>query len=251
MKFFTDEHMRAFSRVAAALCLTFLAATTGCRKEEEPKAVAAVPQDTMLLRDLAEANRNTAAAGAADNSLSTVRAETDIAAATLTDQTPQNRPANTVVPRPVPDGSQLLTSGGGMTVPRRANDAPKPTTVPVDRSPAAIRTTPASGDYCDSPTPADQRACLNRLIVANDADLNRTYQELIAQARKSGGSELEERFRQSQREWINERDVNCRQSESTDGRLWARARARCLGDYSSRRTAELQRSLSSLRGQGG
>ncbi|MFL5640559.1 MAG: lysozyme inhibitor LprI family protein [Gemmatimonadaceae bacterium] len=243
--------MKRFSRLATALCLTSLAATTGCRKEEKPKAVATVAQDTMLLRDLAEANRNTAAAGAVDNSLSTVMTGTDLTTTSLTSQTPQNRPADSrVVPRLAADGSGILTSGSGMAPPRRANDAPTPTTVSLDRSPASGRSTPASGDYCDSPTPADQRSCLNRLIVANDADLNRTYQELIAQARKSGGSELEERFRQSQREWINERDVNCRQSESTDGRLWARARARCLGDYSSRRTSELQRNLASLRGQG-
>src|SRR5205823_5276261 len=89
-------------------------------------------------------------------------------------------------------------------------------------------------------------------IVANDADLNRTYQELVAQARKSGGPDLEDRFRQSQREWINQRDSDCTaQTQSTDGKLWARARARCLADYSGRRTAELQRNLSSLRGQYG
>jgi len=86
--------------------------------------------------------------------------------------------------------------------------------------------------------------------VQNDADLNRTYQDLLAQARKSGGSDLEDRFRQSQREWINTRDSDClNQTQGQGGALWARPRARCLADYSAKRTAELQRNLSSLRGQ--
>ncbi|MGH7489435.1 MAG: lysozyme inhibitor LprI family protein, partial [bacterium] len=107
----------------------------------------------------------------------------------------------------------------------------------------------SSGDPCDSPAPVDQRTCLNRSIVANDADLNRTYQELIAQSRKSGGNDLEERFRQSQREWVNMRDSECVQRASGETALWARARGRCLAEYSEKRTAELQRSLNSLRGQ--
>jgi uncharacterized protein YecT (DUF1311 family) len=129
-----------------------------------------------------------------------------------------------------------------MTVPRRANDAPAPTNIPLERS-------PASGDFCDSPAPADQRSCLNRSIVANDADLNQTYQELVAQSRVSGGPGLEERIRQTQREWINERDAACRPESQAAGSLWARAVARCLAGYSERRTAELRRTLASLRGQ--
>jgi uncharacterized protein YecT (DUF1311 family) len=83
--------------------------------------------------------------------------------------------------------------------------------------------------------------------VQNDADLNRSYQDLLEQSRKSGGAELEDRLRQSQREWINTRDSDCQ--SAGHGALWARARARCLADYSAKRTAELQRNLNSLRGQ--
>jgi uncharacterized protein YecT (DUF1311 family) len=107
-----------------------------------------------------------------------------------------------------------------------------------------------SGDPCDNPDLTSQRYCLNRSIASNDADLNQAYQDLISQARKSGGSDLEDRFQQSQRDWINQRDADCTsQTQSQDGKLWARARARCLADYSAKRTAELQRNLSSLRGQ--
>ena len=233
---------------SAALCLPLLAGAVACRKEAKTKAVATVAQDTMLLRDLAEANKNTANAGAMDNSLSTVRTSGGGSFPPLVEGASQSRPTNRVATQPLPGGSDLLTSGRRITAPTTANDAPAPTTVPLERSPASGSARP-SGDPCDSPAPTDQRYCLNRSIVANDADLNRTYQDLIAQSRKSGGSDLEERFRQSQRDWINERDAACRQTQGSDSGLWARARARCLADYSGKRTAELQRNLSSLRGQ--
>jgi uncharacterized protein YecT (DUF1311 family) len=231
------------------LLLALIAGAAGCRKQEtKTKAVATVAQDTMLLRDLAEANKNTAAAAAADNSLNTVMESSSGTPPELSGATPQNRTA--VIPRPAGSGSQVLTSGTRLTVPTRASDAPAPTTVPLDRSPASSPApAPSSGDPCDSPDPANQRTCLNRSIVVNDADLNSTYQSLIAQARKSGGPDLETRIRQSQRDWINERDAGCRAETQNAGRLWARAVAKCLADYSDKRTADLRRQLSGLQGQ--
>lgn len=241
--------MKALSRLSAAFCFVFLVGGGACRKDAKPKEVAKLGQDTMLLHDLAEANRNTAAATALDNSLNTVRTSGS-GAAPVAGEAAQNRPSDTkVVPRPSPSGSEVLTSGPRLAPPTKANDAPAPTTVPLDRSPTSGLQR-SSRDPCNSPVPVDQRSCLNRSIAANDVDLNRTYQELLAQARKSGGAELEDRFQQSQREWINQRDVDCTaQTQSENGKLWAKARARCLADYSAKRTAELQRSLNNLRGQ--
>ena len=241
------EHMKVLYRLSTVFCFSVLILGASCRKETKTKEVASnTSQDTMLLRDLAEANRNTAAASSLDNSLNTVRTSGGMPLV----EASQNRPINRVGSPPLPPGSQILTSGPRITAPTTANDAPAPTTVPVDRSPANSSATRSRSDPCDSPNLTDQRYCLNRSIVANDADLNRTYQELVAQARRSGGPDLEDRFRQSQREWINQRDTDCTgQTQSQDGKLWARARARCLADYSSKRTAELQRNLSSLRGQ--
>lgn len=230
----------------SALCsLSFLVIGTGCRKEGKANEVSSsAPQDTMLLRDLAEANRNTAAAAASDNSLSTVRTSGGMPVV----EDAQNRPVNRVAGQ-LPAGSQVLTAGPRIPAPKTANDA-TPTTVPLERSPANSSAARSRSNPCDSPSITDQRYCLNRSIVANDADLNRTYNELVAQARKSGGPDLEDRFRQSQREWINQRDSECTsQNQSQEGKLWAKARARCLAEYSSRRTTELQRNLSSLRGQ--
>lgn len=221
--------MRALSRLSVVFCLTIMAGGA-CRKGAKAKEVSASPQDTMLLRDLAEANKNTAAAASLDNSLNTVKLTGD--------------PEATKV---VPSGSQALTSGTRPTVPTKASDAPGPTMVPLDRSPASRS---SSGDPCDSPAPVDQRSCLNRSIAANDADLNQAYHDLMIQAEESGGAELQDRFRQAQRDWIIQRDSDCTaQTQSQNGRLWARARARCLADYSAKRTTELQRNLSSLRGQ--
>jgi len=258
--------MRPVIRVSAVAAMTLAMVVMSCRKEGDAKSTAKVvqvAQDTMLLHDLAEANKNTAAAAAAvDNSLGTVRTNPDGSAALVSDATPANR-TNRVVPRAsgesesatataTPTGTSTAsapTSSPRMTAPTQASDA-HPTTVPLSRSPANSVATRSSGDPCDSPTTTDQRYCLNRSIVVNDADLNRTYQDLLAQARKSGGPDLEERFRQSQRDWVNQRGTDCRaQTPTGEGKLRARPLGRCLADYSARRTAELRQNLSNLRGQ--
>jgi uncharacterized protein YecT (DUF1311 family) len=248
--------MKVNSRLSAAICLAMLAGVPGCRKDPKAKNVASIGQDTMLMHDLAEANRNTAAASALDNSLNTVKTTSTGGTVPASAQATQNRVADTKVVRPSSSRSDSLTSGSRIPVPTKASDAPAPTNVSTDLSPAnSSQRSPrdsqrAPRDPCDSPTAVNQRSCLNRSIAANDADLNRTYQELIAQAGKSGGSELQDRFQQSQRDWINQRDSDCTgQTPSENGKLWARARARCLADYSAKRTAELQRNLNNLRGQ--
>jgi uncharacterized protein YecT (DUF1311 family) len=242
--------MKVHSHLSIMFCLAFLVTAAACRKEGKAKEVAAVSQDTMLLRDLAEANKNTAAASTVDNSLNTVKTSGDSSMPGAVEVASQTRPSDTRTASQAPSGSAILTPGSRLQAPTTASDAPGPTTVPLSRSPAseaARLSARTSGDPCDSPAAVDQRSCLNRSIVANDADLNRTYQELIGQAHKSGGADLEDRFRQSQRDWVNQRDADC--SSQGNGKLWARTRAKCLADYSAKRTAELQRNLSSLRGQ--
>ena len=239
--------MKVVSKCLVVFCFSLLAVGAGCRKQSSAKETASVQQDTMLMHDLAEANKNTAAASAIDNSLNTVNTSGGGASPSNLVANAQSRPADRVT---APGGSQVLTSGPRLTPPTQANDAPGRTTIPLERSPASSASTRASRDPCESPDLTAQRYCLNRSIASNDADLNRTYQDLIDQAGKSGGSDLQDRFRQSQREWINQRDSDCTsQTPSSDGKLWAKGRARCLADYSAKRTAELQRNLSSLRGQ--
>jgi len=239
--------MKVFSRIWVLFCFSLLAVGASCRKQSNAKETASVQQDTMLMRDLAEANKNTAAASAIDNSLNTVNTSGGGASPSDVVASSQTRPTDRVT---APGGSRVLTSGPRLTPPTQASDAPGRTTIPLERSPASSASTRASRDPCESTDLTAQRYCLNRSIASNDADLNRTYQDLIDQAGKSGGSDLQDRFRQSQREWINQRDSDCTsQTPSAEGKLWAKGRARCLADYSAKRTAELQRNLSSLKGQ--
>jgi len=237
------KSMKTLSRFSIAVSLLLLAGSLACRKEKKTAEAASAIQDTMLLRDLAEANKNTAAANALDNSLNTVRTSGDQSLPAMVDAAAQSRtPETRLVPRPP------LTSGTSPgSQPRSRDSALGPG---LHRAEGRSAQPAPSGDPCDSPAPVDQRSCLNRSIVQNDADLNRIYQDLLAQSRKSGGPELEERLRQSQRDWVNTRDVECNQrTGGQGGALWARPRARCLADYSVKRTAELQRTLNSLRGQ--
>ncbi len=239
------EPMKTLYRFSIAVPILVLAGSLACGKEKKTAVAASTTQDTMLLRDLAEANRNTAAANAVDNSLNTVKTSGDESLPAMVDAAAQSRtPETRVVPRPP------LTSGTGPASQHRSSDSALGANGARQTAGTRSGQSASSGDPCDSPAPVDQRSCLNRSIVQNDADLNRTYQDLLAQSRKSGGSELEDRLRQSQREWVNTRDSQCIQETSGQGgTLWARARARCLADHSARRTAELQRTLSSLRGQ--
>jgi uncharacterized protein YecT (DUF1311 family) len=232
--------MKTLSRFSIAVALLLVAGSLACRREKKTLEAASVTQDTMLLRDLAEANKNTAAANAVDNSLSTARTRADESLPGMVNAAAQSRtPETRVVPR-----SPSLVSGPG-SQPRSTDSALGASGARQTRT--RLAQSASSGDPCDSPAPVDQRSCLNRSIVQNDADLNRIYQDLLAQSQKSGGPELEERLKQSQRDWINTRDSECQ--SSGQGALWARARARCLADQSAKRTAELQKTLNSLRGQ--
>jgi len=236
--------MKTLPRFSVAVTALLLAGILACGKDKKTVEAATATQDTMLLHDLAEANKNTAAANAVDNSLNTVRTGGDSSLPAMVKAAAQSRtPETQVVPRP-----PSLVSGA--TSRPRSSDPSLGINRTRQADGASSRQSANSGDPCDSPAPVDQRSCLNRSIVVNDADLNRTYQELLAQSRKSGGPELEDRLRQSQRDWVNTRDTECNQQTSGQGgALWARPRARCLADHSAKRTAELQRTLNSLRGQ--
>jgi len=93
-----------------------LAGSLACRepKKKTPE-VAGVAQDTMLLRDLAEANRNTAAANAVDNSLNTARTSGDESLPAMVDAAAQSRtPETRIVSRPPAPTSGNKT---GLSVP--------------------------------------------------------------------------------------------------------------------------------------
>ena len=83
--------MKTLSRFSIAVPLLLLAGSLACGKEKKTAEAASATQDTMLLRDLAEANRNTAAANAVDNSLNTVRTSGDSSLPAMVDAAAQSR----------------------------------------------------------------------------------------------------------------------------------------------------------------
>jgi uncharacterized protein YecT (DUF1311 family) len=226
MTTYLPRRLLCFASVFSAAVLS------SCDRAEKTNAAPVAVQDTMLLHDLAQANRNTALADMDTTIPVVVRSrptDGEVEEITGVSGTPSN-------------ARDILTPSGTARPPRRPT-TPPPTT--VENPPP-----PSSGDPCDSPAAADQRTCLYRSIARSDVGLNRVYQDLVSQARTSGGPELEERIRQQQREWILKRDEECRERTRTEeGTLWAPVRGRCLADYSARRTGELQATLNRLRGQ--
>src|ERR1700741_285685 len=116
--------MKVFSSFLVVCCFSLLAVGAGCRKESRAKETASVQQDTMLMRDLAEANRNTATASALDNSLNTVNttgaggtgaSPSDLVASS------QTRPTDRAA---APAGGKVLTSGPRLPPPTQASHAP-------------------------------------------------------------------------------------------------------------------------------
>ena len=130
---------------------------TSCEKSEKKDPVPVV-QDTMLLHDLAQANRNTAATDIDTTIPVVVRSRTES----------ENDGLVAVAGGPM-NARQILTPGSQprITPPRRAQDAPTPMNAP------AIDVRPAMGDPCDSPASEDQRTCLNRAIARSDVNLDR------------------------------------------------------------------------------
>src|SRR4051812_36682167 len=134
--------MKIRSGYVLTLTIGLVIAASGCSnsKKEAPKTAAA-PEDTMLLRDLAEANKNTASAAAMDNSLTTIR--------TAGDSTPVTMSGGTTV-----HPASVLTSSTPTTRVRTADTTKRTTPRQTDRTASA-----STGDPCDSPTAADQRTC--------------------------------------------------------------------------------------------
>jgi uncharacterized protein YecT (DUF1311 family) len=125
--------------------------------------------------------------------------------------------------------------------------SPAPSTVVAKGPP---RTRADSLERCRSAVTADQRSCLLARIADTDAELNRTYQELIAELRRLAGSGARSepravrRLREKQRDWLVYRDRECRRrGGGREGPFWADARARCFEELSRLRAADLTAAL--------
>lgn len=122
---------------------------------------------------------------------------------------------------------------------------PAPQAPPRAPEPAQEAPPRTVGDVCESPAAADQRACLQQRIEANDQELNSVYGALMREVRNRDGDGAAEILRDQQRAWLDQRDRQCRNAGSGD--LWARERAACFARVSDARALELARALAAAR----
>jgi uncharacterized protein YecT (DUF1311 family) len=84
--------------------------------------------------------------------------------------------------------------------------------------------------------------------------MNRIYRALITEMRRKEGVQPGQKdppsvvsLRSAQRQWLVTRDTECRRrGQGKEGRLWARPRVECLGEFSAQRANELADTFSRI-----
>jgi serine/threonine protein kinase len=152
------------------------------------------------------------------------------------------------------------------TIPSTADAAPSPRTSDAATRARATPPPAARSDSSSPPSPnarcrvatmADQRACLFGYVTANDAALQRVYDSLIAELRRSArvarsapDPPTVRRLRVEQRTWVNTRDRACtREVPPGSVPLWAQPLSECFARLSRARAAELDSALSRARAE--
>lgn len=215
-----------------------VAALASCRRSNAADAGG----DSALARDLAIVQMQTAAAR---DSLARARAGGDSSVAPAESLPP------TVTPPPAPtDTSAMVTVAEPESTAAAASPASPTTTAPATTTAAVPAATPAAhrapADPCTSPSASSQRTCLRVRLAAYDARLNRVYGRYIARLRaapanRGGGAPAIRKLRESERAWVKYRDAMCaRKLAGKEGKLWAPARAECLGQYATERARLLE-----------
>jgi uncharacterized protein YecT (DUF1311 family) len=255
-----------------------LAACRGGGAERSPREVLA--SDSSLAADLKQASDTSAYSEAADIAMAdtggTLPPDAGALPPAVTMRVPDSsRPApiTTPVPRSAPPASTPARAAATRT-PTRAAPPPVPRTA-VRRSPPLTGQPPvdahvADASYggaaaaagtlaeaCASPANPDQRRCLMGYLARSDVQLDHNYQTLIAALREQAGTppgarepETVHQLRVAQRAWLVYRDTECRRrNRGQEGPLWAPVRARCLGEFSGRRAAELADATRRLQGR--
>lgn len=245
-------------RIEAAVfaAATFFAAA--CDSGAPSRTADEFAADSALAADLALANRDTLLVDSIGAYREADAAERDTGSGNATSV------PDTVVSRTAMTPQPPATRAGA--------PAPTPATLPAIK-PAAAETRPTAGPStpkkaapsapaprltgtraCSSPTQENQSECIRVSIAAADARLNRIYRALITEMRRKEGvppgakdPASVQKLRVAQRQWLVYRDNECRRlGRGTEGALWARPRARCLGQFSARRANELADDFSRL-----
>ena len=251
------------NNLGAAALAAFAFFTIACDGGEPSRTADELSADSALAADLALANRDTLLVDsigayrepdAAERDTSTPPAPPPVAvkepanfndavgAASTPKQVAVAPPAVTPPPAPAPV----------VTTPSPAATTTTTTTSPATPKPPAPRLTGTRA--CTSPTPENQAECMRASIAASDARLNRIYRALITEMRlqekvppNAKDPPSVQRLRVAQRQWVVYRDTECRKrGRGKEGALWARPRARCLGEFAGRRANELADNFSKL-----
>lgn len=233
-------------RAATLAALTLL--VIGCDSGGPSRTPDELAADSALAADLALANRDTLLVDSIGEYRPPDAAERD----TLTDTTLVAPTA----PATAGDGKPSVARPGTQapipaptSPPPRANTAATPTPAPPRAAPRLTGTR-----ACSSPTAENQSECMRAQLAAVDSRVNRIYRALITEIRRQenvrpGAKDPPsvQRLRVSQRAWLVYRDNECRRrGRGKEGALWARPRARCLGEFAGRRANELADNFSRL-----
>jgi len=215
-----------------------------CDSGGKSKTPADLAADSALRADLALANRDTMVV----DSIGRLAPEGALADASIVDTAKMKTAAVAPMPTaPLPAPSAVISP------PSAAVHAPPPVEhhpTPAVRKPATVVRKPVihrtTGNPCDSPVLADQKACLSTQLAAADQRLNGIYRALIVEMRRRDPSSVP-KLRSAQRAFLVSRDAECRKrGAGKEGALWAYPRVHCLGQFSDERANELADEFSRL-----
>ncbi len=230
-----------------------------CDSGAPPKTRDDIAADSALASDLALANRDTMLVDSIGAYHPADEAERDTSKITIMPDKPGSaRKGKTPVVVP-PKPTVIATAQPPAPAVSKPAVVPVATPVGAAAAPAspvaAVSPSTRSGaPACGSANPADQQECVRATLPTVDMRLNRIYRALITETRRqervaNGASDPAsvERIRVAQRAWLVYRDTECRKrGRGKEGRLWARPRVQCLGEFSQRRANELADNFSRI-----
>ena len=232
-------------RIEAAVFLAAAFFTIACDSGTPSRTADEFAADSALAADLALANRDTLLVDSIGAYREADAAERDTASDSAMSVPDAVQPRVATVP---PPPAKKAAAPAPVATAAPVTVEPKPTAGPTAPRKAATPAPRLSGTRaCTSPTQENQSECIRVSIAAADARLNRIYRALITEMRRKegvppGGKDPAsvQRLRVAQRQWLVYRDNECRRlGRGQEGALWARPRARCLGQFSARRANEL------------
>ena len=226
----------------------------GCDAGTASKTPDEFAADSALAADLALANSDTLLVDSIGAYREPDAAERDTVAPPVEVTDGRDRIPSTPAPAAAPVTAPTTPPASPPPAPAVSKPAPAPSS-PAPVTKASAPAPRLSGTRaCTSPSTENQSECLRTLIAASDARLNRVYRALISEMRRQekvapGAKDPTSvaKLRIAQRQWIVYRDNECRKrGRGKEGRLWARPRARCLGEFAGRRANELADNFSKL-----